>query len=237
MTKKKEIISLNGNLHHICDYGCNKIAKFILRNKKYCCEKSCNSCSMMKIKNSNAAKDRVKNENWISPFTNQDNRYKGGKPLSEDHKEKIRKSNKGNPKLIGKNNGMSKPTMKKHMRNVMLNKYKNGFEVKCGRAPKLDYDSDVAGKIKVDGSWELKVAIYFDRLGLKWKRNENRFPYINELKTHSTYRPDFYVYDWDCFIEVKGYQVLRDNYKWNQFPKDKVLLVWNKTELLKRNIL
>ena len=35
----------------ICEYGCGKEAKFLLKNRKHCCSKSCNSCFEMKRKN------------------------------------------------------------------------------------------------------------------------------------------------------------------------------------------
>ena len=35
-------------MEHICDYGCGQEAKFQLKNGKWCCSKSQNSCSNMK---------------------------------------------------------------------------------------------------------------------------------------------------------------------------------------------
>lgn len=42
--------------------------------------------------------------------------------------------------------------------------YATGWEPICGRAKKYDYESPVAGKIKVDGTWELIVAKHLDSL-------------------------------------------------------------------------
>ena len=40
----------------VCNYGCGKEAKYELKNKKWCCSKSINSCLGMRKKNSNATK-------------------------------------------------------------------------------------------------------------------------------------------------------------------------------------
>jgi hypothetical protein len=147
-----------------------------------------------------------------------------GKHWSEDIKQKMSKANKGKKQT----QDWTKEKREKK-RQEMLLRYENGFEVKCGRAPKLEYDSSIAGKIKVDGSWELKVAQYLDSLNLKWERNKKRFEYINEENKLSTYCPDFYVYDWDCYIEVKGYKTKKDELKWSQFLYN--IEIWNKKKL------
>jgi len=107
--------------------------------------------------------------------------------------------------------------------------YASGWEPVCGRCKKYDYESPIAGKIKVDGTWELIVAKYLDSIGVKWKRNKTRFAYIKPDGTKSTYQPDFYVEDWDSFIEVKGYQTALDDAKWAQFPHK--LEVWKKDKI------
>jgi very-short-patch-repair endonuclease len=45
------------NSINICDYGCNKIAKYKFRNGKFCCENSKNKCPGMKNKNSERNKE------------------------------------------------------------------------------------------------------------------------------------------------------------------------------------
>lgn len=113
---------------------------------------------------------------------------------------------------------------------LMKDRYNNGWESTAGRCKKLDYISPVAGKIKVDGKWELNTAIYLDSIGVKWIRNKNRFSYYNSIKgTISTYCPDFFVESWNCYIEVKGYITELDKIKWNQFEEK--LEVWDKEKL------
>lgn len=104
--------------------------------------------------------------------------------------------------------------------------YDSGWEPVCGRAKKYDYESPVAGRIKVDGTWELMVARHLDYIGVKWERNRKRFKYIKPDGKESTYQPDFYVYDWNTFLEVKGYETQLDQCKWSQFAEP--LLIWKK---------
>jgi len=42
----------------LCDYGCGQEASFQLKNGKWCCSKSSNSCPSMKARNSKSTKER-----------------------------------------------------------------------------------------------------------------------------------------------------------------------------------
>jgi hypothetical protein len=121
------------------------------------------------------------------------------------------------------------------IRKSIIERYSNGWEAKCGRTNKYDYYSDSAAHIKIDGTWELKTSIYLDSLKLNWKRNKIRFPYINKESKISTYCPDFYIEEWDSYLEIKGYETDLDRLKWSQF-KDK-LIIWREPDLEKLGIL
>lgn len=107
--------------------------------------------------------------------------------------------------------------------------YASGWEPTCGRSKKYKYSSPIAGDISVDGTWELIVAKYLDFLRFTWQRNRKRFPYIHLNGKDSTYQPDFYIEEIDCYIEVKGYETDLDRCKWNQFPHK--LKVWRRKEI------
>lgn len=102
--------------------------------------------------------------------------------------------------------------------------YASGWECVAGRCPKYEYDSPIAGKIFVDGGWELKFCEFADSMGLKWKRNKKRFPYVKPDGTKSTYQPDFYVEDLNSYIEVKGYETDLDKAKWDHFTENLIIL-------------
>jgi hypothetical protein len=117
---------------------------------------------------------------------------------------------------------------KKQMSESRKMLYASGWEPTCGRAKKYDYESPIAGKIKVDGTWELAVAKFLDSLGIEWRRNKKRFEYVNLKGSISTYQPDF-VIEGKYYIEVKGYETDLDRCKWSQFPEP--LVIFRKAQI------
>jgi hypothetical protein len=69
------------------------------------------------------------------------------------------------------------------------------------------YTSD-HGKYRLRSSWELMFAVFLDLLDIKWTYEEHKF-----LKKDGRHRyiPDFYLVDYDKFVEIKG--VVFDDYK------------------------
>jgi len=153
------------------------------------------------------------------------------KGLTKDTDYRVMKISEGmkNSNYIYKPHNHTEETKNK-ISQLMIDRYATGWESTAGRCKKIEYVSNVAGIIKVDGNWELRVAKYLDTLSVKWIRNKKRFKYNNTIKNCiSTYCPDFYVYDWNIFIEVKGYKTELDEIKWIQF-KEKIE-IWDKNKL------
>lgn len=63
--------------------------------------------------------------------------------------------------------------------------------------------------VRIDGTWELIVAKYLDEQNIKWEKSPKHFDYFWECKIHCYY-PDFYLPEYDTYIEVKGYETKRD---------------------------
>jgi hypothetical protein len=89
----------------------------------------------------------------------------------------------------------------------------------------IDYNG-----VDMHGNWELQYAIDLDSKNIKWIKCKESFGYIFEGKPRR-YTPDFYLIETDEYIEIKGYKTEKDDVKWSQFPKDKVLKVLMKNEL------
>lgn len=85
----------------------------------------------------------------------------------------------------------------------------------CGRVKITEYKDG----INLKGSWEVKVAEWLDAQGIRWENEVNPKPYYwnGDWKL---YFPDFYLIDYECYIEVKGYRTDRDVAKWNHFDCD-----------------
>jgi len=61
-------------------------------------------------------------------------------------------------------------------------------------------------KVKMDSTWEVVMAQRLDELGVRWERNNTlKLEYVTRGKRKRKYIPDFYLPDYDLYIEVKGY--------------------------------
>ena len=125
--------------------------------------------------------------------------------VSDETKEKISKANK---EYI-----WSEERKARHSK-LMLDVVK--------RNPDSYSSSNVSGRVKTyefdgmkfKGKWELKVAKCLKSSGIKYTNIIEPIEYIWNNSTH-LYFPDFYLEDYDLYLEVKGYERDRDLCKWN----------------------
>jgi hypothetical protein len=98
-----------------------------------------------------------------------------------------------------------------------------------GRTKTIEYKG-----FNLKGSWELEVAKWLDKHGIKWTNEVKGFEYFWEGKIH-LYFPDFYLTELDKYIEVKGYERERDRKKWEVIEN---LIVFKKKEieLIRENV-
>lgn len=216
----------------MCDYGCDQIGRFQIGSRR-CCSRFVSQCQAIKAKNSKAHK----NKRYLrkrdgkparagisipSPFR--------GKSLDEIHG--VERADQIRARLSQTSRGRSHPQSqetREKLRQIINERYTSGWTPQAGRAKKLIYVSPVAGTVNVDGNWEYEVCKYLDILGLTWRRNTDRFPYINLKGQEARYTPDFWVEEWQTYLEIKGYETALDRCKWVQFKKP--LIVWKKTEM------
>lgn len=95
------------------------------------------------------------------------------------------------------------------------------------------YESQIAGKMKLDSKWELIVAKRLDDLGVCWYRPKIRLPYFDLDGIEHGYFPDFYVKDFNCFIEVKSQFIAKrqnSNNKVSYIKKHYKFVKWLETE-------
>jgi hypothetical protein len=86
------------------------------------------------------------------------------------------------------------------------------------------------------GTWELAYAKWLDEHNIKWKRNKDQFDYFYNGAYHK-YTPDFYLIESNEYIEIKGYETDKDHSKWEQFPKDKKLIIYRLKDLKALNVI
>ena len=72
---------------------------------------------------------------------------------------------------------------------------------------KVNYTRQSDGAvIQMDSSWEVECAKKLDELGVRWERAEDiKLKYIDKRAQTRNYIPDFYLPDYDMYLEVKGY--------------------------------
>ena len=216
--------------NNICEYGCNKIGQYQLKNKKWCCSKNINSCEGMKIKNGNGVSKA------LSGRTREDYNYKDGihprvgkepwcKGLTKETDERIKKSSE---KISKKLKGRPGHPVSEETR-LKLSKNKNGkmggYRRGSGRGKSGWY-----GGYWCDSSWELAFVIYNLEHDIKFTRNTKKFPYEFNEKTHN-YIPDFIMED-GSYTEIKGYNSDKSDTKHRNFPyKLNVICGWKQNKV------
>ena len=106
---------------------------------------------------------------------------------------------------------------------MKLNPKAGGLREGSGRGKKCWYESKIAGNVYVRSTYELEYVKWLDANNINWIGNKEKFEYQYEGKTRYYY-PDFYLIDEKCYVEIKGFETLKDKEKWKQFKgKLKVL--------------
>lgn len=178
--------------------------------------------------------NRYINENYVNGMLGKTSSTKG---LSAENCESIRRQKETYQKnkelrlhkdTSGVNNSMSKhPEAKEKISKTCLEKSRNGTWHKS-LAKNNHY---VYKGVDLDCKWEFEFAKWLDSKNIRWIRPKDRFKYIYQNKERY-YTPDFYLLDFNEFVEVKGYTTGKDYAKWNQFPKNLKLTILKKKDLI-----
>ena len=60
--------------------------------------------------------------------------------------------------------------------------------------------------VEMDSTWEVECAKRLDELGIKWQRDTiTKLEYRDRSLKLRNYIPDFYLPEYDVYLEVKGY--------------------------------
>lgn len=137
----------------LCDYGCDKEAKYKLKSGKWCCEKFWQRCSSIRKKNSEAKLGE--NSAWFGKFHSNETKKKisegnKGKIMSLEAREKIsinhtNISGKNNPMYGKKHSRKSKQEMSRSHKKLFLNpefckKFSEQFQTKPNKLEKIMID-------------------------------------------------------------------------------------------------
>ena len=108
--------------------------------------------------------------------------------------------------------------------------HKGNYNAKFGKPPK--HSCRVTYKnIKFRSYWEANFAKWLDLSGIKWLYESKTFDLGN-----TTYTPDFYLPEFDCYVEIKGYWYKKSKNKFNKFKKSYSELIYVFDKLKLKNI-
>lgn len=190
----------------LCGYGCGSEANFVLKNGKHCCSHNWNHCvAVIERKTSGFKK--------LDPWNKGLNKETDVRV--QKHAEQLKGGNFGFRKN-SKHSEESKSKIASAMRGNNNGKH---------RGDRQSYYQN----IRMDSSWEVKVAEYLDQQGIVWSYGQQVFV----LDEKRSYRPDF-ILENGTIIEVKGYWRKANLDKFNEwkglYPNLHVE-IWDKTKL------
>lgn len=145
--------------------------------------------------------------------------------VSDETKTKLSNASKGR-KLTDDHRNNIKKSMRTAVVNNPASYTANNVS---GRTPIIWYNG-----FKLKGTWELETAKWLDRNNIKWTNILDGFEYEWNESIH-LYYPDFYLIDYNYYIEVKGYERERDRAKW-KVVDNLIIIKKNEIDMIKNNI-
>jgi len=88
--------------------------------------------------------------------------------------------------------------------------------------------------IKFQGNWEVLFYEFCLDNRIECIRNYSSFSYMFDKER--SYYPDFYLPEFDAYVEIKGYKTERDVAKWSYFPKNLVVIQKNEIQLIQKKL-
>lgn len=148
---------------------------------------------------------------------------------------KIQQSTKGKIN-IGEKNGMKRLEVRQRMSATRSKRLANDPEltkiisentkkawadgkfdgVRVGQCKWFAYTKLDGTIIKLQGIWELQFAKWMDENKLKFKTHRGKIPYLDKCGNKHSYYPDFFVYDWDSWVDIKNdyhYEIQKEKFE------------------------
>lgn len=196
------------NLRHLCDYGCGQEAHFQLKNRKWCCSKSWNSCPSMRKKNSNSILLYLKTHQ-IQHTSRGNYGHRGQKAWNKGLTKETDYRVKHCTEMLKLSyvTGKSKPSFvgKKHSEETKQKMRLSALQRTVPRVSKKRYKYQcIDGSIvNMDSSYEVLTAKILDDNNIKWIRPKPLSWFDDNKKEHH-YFPDFYLIDYDLYLDPKN---------------------------------
>lgn len=192
---------------------CNCNHDSLYGSGRFCSEKCARSFSTKAKRLEINTKISVKLKNGVS--------WNKGKKLSMKHKANISKKLSIVHKSDNFREALRKANLGKKLSQATKDKISKALKGKTGGYRTNSGTSKFKGSyyngIWLDSGWELAFVQRLDKINIKWNRESTYFSYIDIEDNKRKYYPDFYLPDFNIYIEIKGY--------WTDKVKDKLKLV------------
>ena len=127
---------------------------------------------------------------------------------------------------------------------VYREKFSNRMKEAVLANPESYSDKNIVGRSKhftIDGirynsSWEYEVAQYLTDANINWKRGKLAPEKYYWNESWHFYFPDFYLEDYNCYVEVKGYETERDRAKWKYSTKKIIVIKQKELDLIRNKM-
>jgi hypothetical protein len=196
---------------------CNKQFKTILKDKRYtprCCSRRCANSKVKTESTKLKLKERAINNNHKKVISLKE-KYQNNPEieicLSDDGLIKKFVTKKCTAcssffKVLfhNKTNTCSNACYKTQQ-SVLLKGKTGGPREGGGRGKHSKFLNKKGEIVHCQSTYELKLCEILDELNLNWKRNLKGFKYTTKDGKIRNYYPDFYVENFNCFIETKGF--------------------------------
>lgn len=187
---------------HVCVY-CGEYADYQLKDGRWCCQPSSNSCPINRSKNAESGRKNPK-KGFQKGHQINSGRPSWRRGLTEATNESVRqgaekirlKYQTGElvPPFKGKHH--SKETLRK-MRELAL---KTHPEQNFGHHKSYKY-----GDLTFLSSYEVTIATELDAHGVRWVQPKwATFQYVDQNGKKHSYTPDFYLPDYDVYLDPKN---------------------------------
>jgi len=80
---------------------------------------------------------------------------------------------------------------------------------KIGSTNSIYYTTKTNEIVRFDSSWEYKIACYLDEKNIVWIRPKTGIRWIDSYDKERFYYPDFYLPDYDIYLDPKNEQVIK----------------------------
>lgn len=147
--------------------------------------------------------------------------------ISDDTIKKLKKASTGK-----KHSEESKQKMSESIKKAILKNPESYTKSNRGRVKHIKKYN-----LTFDGNWELQFYEWCLKNNIKVEQNSKFFNYVYDKER--LYNPDFYLPEFNIYIEVKGFYDDKDLAKWNCFPKNENLSIIfeNEIKMIKNNTL